>query len=355
MSTPVVAELLLRGAAASLALALALHWSLAGRQWTGALCGLFGVAIGAYMLVSTPATTALLAPVGPPLYLLATFAGVFLWWFLLSLFDDAFRFRAWYWIPFAVLCATLPFRDYLVDTDLPNEWVNTVHQALTLAMLAHGLYLALRDLGGDLVEPRRRFRIAFTVVTVATGVVIALGELLADPADVPAAIWLVHAATLFALTAAFATWGLRARDGLLPAATASAGVVRDLDAADRADLERLDAHMDEGAWRRSGLTIRALAADLGLPEHRLRRLINRGLGYRNFAAFLNRYRVEEAKRRLAAVGDARTPVLTIALDLGYGSIGPFNRAFKTATGRTPTDFRAEMLGGSGKSLPKNGK
>ena len=35
------------------------------------------------------------------------------------------------------------------------------------------------------------------------------------------------------------------------------------------------------------------------------------------------------------------PVLTLALDAGFQSIGPFNRAFKAATGRTPTEFRKE--------------
>jgi AraC-like DNA-binding protein len=32
-------------------------------------------------------------------------------------------------------------------------------------------------------------------------------------------------------------------------------------------------------------------------------------------------------------------VLTIALDCGYGSIGPFNRAFKARFGVTPSQFR----------------
>jgi AraC-like DNA-binding protein len=35
----------------------------------------------------------------------------------------------------------------------------------------------------------------------------------------------------------------------------------------------------------------------------------------------------------------RDPILSIALGLGLGSIGPFNRAFKAATGLTPTAFR----------------
>jgi AraC-like DNA-binding protein len=37
------------------------------------------------------------------------------------------------------------------------------------------------------------------------------------------------------------------------------------------------------------------------------------------------------------------PVLTIALDAGFQSIGPFNRAFKADTGLTPTEFRRDAL------------
>jgi AraC-like DNA-binding protein len=76
-----------------------------------------------------------------------------------------------------------------------------------------------------------------------------------------------------------------------------------------------------------------LAEKLSYPEHQLRRLINGYLGYRNFSAFLNSH-----------PDRARTPVLTIALDLGYGSLGPFNRAFKMETGMTPTDYRHRNLG-----------
>jgi AraC-like DNA-binding protein len=36
-------------------------------------------------------------------------------------------------------------------------------------------------------------------------------------------------------------------------------------------------------------------------------------------------------------------VLTIAMDAGFQSIGPFNRAFKAETGMTPTEFRREAL------------
>ena len=105
-------------------------------------------------------------------------------------------------------------------------------------------------------------------------------------------------------------------------------------------LEIVDA---QKAYREDGLTIGALADKARIPEHRLRRLINQGLGFRNYAAFLNTRRLAEAKTLLADAAQARTPILTLALGLGYGSIGPFNRAFKEETGQTPSEWRAEKL------------
>lgn len=109
-------------------------------------------------------------------------------------------------------------------------------------------------------------------------------------------------------------------------------------------LRRLDHLMTvERTYRQEGLAIGALAARLDVPERRLRQAINEGLGYRNFNAFLNRYRIEDAKLALSDLTQREVPVLTIAMDAGFQSIGPFNRAFKAETGVTPTEFRREAL------------
>ena len=110
--------------------------------------------------------------------------------------------------------------------------------------------------------------------------------------------------------------------------------------------------MEDGrAYREDTLSIASLSQSLGVQEYRLRRLINGQLGHRNFSAFVNGYRLAEATAALADPSQAEVPILTIALDAGFGSIGPFNRAFKAHTGLTPTEYRRAHLGGAEDALP----
>jgi AraC-like DNA-binding protein len=110
-----------------------------------------------------------------------------------------------------------------------------------------------------------------------------------------------------------------------------------------ADQRLVDALMrlmaDERIYRHDNVTIGTLATKLAIPEYKLRRLINQRLGYRNFNVFLNNHRIEEAKAALADPSQAEVPVITIAMDAGFQSLGPFNRAFKATTGVTPTEYR----------------
>lgn len=117
-----------------------------------------------------------------------------------------------------------------------------------------------------------------------------------------------------------------------------------LAAPERAVLDRREAALAAGVWREEGLTVGTLAGKLGTAEHGLRRVINMGLGHRNFAAFLNEYRIGAAIAILADPAQADRPVQAIAFDLGYGSPGPFNRAFRAATGTSPSASRAAEAG-----------
>lgn len=119
------------------------------------------------------------------------------------------------------------------------------------------------------------------------------------------------------------------------------------DPADDRLAEALDhAMLNERLYRGEALTIASLAAHLKVPEYRLRRVINQRLGHRNFNAFVNAWRLQDTFDALADPRHRDRPVLTIALDAGFQSIGPFNRAFKAATGLTPSEFRQQKLADS---------
>lgn len=113
-----------------------------------------------------------------------------------------------------------------------------------------------------------------------------------------------------------------------------------LDVADERLARALEQALSaERVYRDPTLSVAGLAARLAVPEYRLRRHINGRLGARHFTAFLNGYRLAEARAALADPAQRHLPVLTLALEAGFGSIGPFNRAFKADTGLTPTEFR----------------
>jgi AraC-like DNA-binding protein len=58
-----------------------------------------------------------------------------------------------------------------------------------------------------------------------------------------------------------------------------------------------------------------------------------------FTEFVNRQRIERAKRRLL---DPAERITEIAYDIGYQSLSQFNRSFLRIVGESPTQFRKRM-------------
>jgi AraC-like DNA-binding protein len=111
---------------------------------------------------------------------------------------------------------------------------------------------------------------------------------------------------------------------------------------DQETLDKLQSLMTGKAlYRDANLAVSMLASELGVQEKRLRELINGRLGHKNFPSFVNAYRLEEVRQRLADARHDRLPILTLALEAGFGSIVVFNRAFKERFAMTPTQFRAQ--------------
>ena len=93
--------------------------------------------------------------------------------------------------------------------------------------------------------------------------------------------------------------------------------------------QHVDAHLDEP------LRIGEIAAQFGLSSRTLSRRFESATGH-GPQAYLQHTRVHHAKRLLETTGD---PVDDIRSRVGYQDSGAFRRAFKQATGRTPSEYR----------------
>ncbi|HEV2185885.1 MAG TPA: helix-turn-helix domain-containing protein [Stellaceae bacterium] len=339
----------LRGGGIAVLLMLALFgWRDARHVAAGRYHALFMLCGASYLVESAPGL-ALIQPawIIPLRVLSVATPAVFQLW-ASAAFDDSFRPSWFAWLPTAAMAALAAWA-IAMDRWLPWRIVN----GAALVLVAFGIWQVLGGRAGDLVEGRRRFRL---VLAITAGLSIAgftvLGTISSAQARTLGSF--ACAGIVFALAATSATLrlGLRAQPEFAgePVAVTDlpldplAGAAVTIDPEERAWLDRLRQVMEtERAYREGGFGIAALAARLSLPEYRLRRLINQRLGHRNFSSFINGYRLAETIAALSDPGQLQVPVLTIALDAGFQSLGPFNRAFKAQTGMTPTDFRREYM------------
>ena len=307
--------------------------------------------IAAYVVESAPGFGALDLGWRLPIHVVNSGAAAAFWMTTGAIFVDQFRPR-WYhalgWLALTALG--------VIEMFSRSIFVGAVHSALSLFCVLLGIWHALAGRATDLVEGRRRLRIVSAVATALYTVLIIAsdwlwpGGLSAAPLSLANAIGLITLIFLFAALSSLPS----TTEQLIPAA-ARAGSTQSLknDATassptgpDAALIEALRKLIDHGkVYREQDLSIASLSQKLDIPEYRLRRLINQQLGHRNFSAFINGYRLAEAETALSDPGQADVPILTIALDAGFGSIGPFNRAFKAHTGLTPSEYRRARFDG----------
>jgi AraC-like DNA-binding protein len=226
-----------------------------------------------------------------------------------------------------------------------NRVTGIIFRIGMLAFAAAGLWAAWRGRGGDLVEGRRILRPRIVAAVGGYVIIIAFTEIAVFNAAAPRWIIGIVGSSIVFITLLFcaAMFGMRQADLFGPVAAAKS--FSNKPPTDDPLADKLSAYMQaEMAWRDEGLSIAELAARLGEQEYRLRRVINGQLGHRNFAAFLNGYRLAEVKAALTDVTQREVPIITIALDAGFGSLGPFNRAFREAEGITPSEYRLRNTG-----------
>jgi AraC-like DNA-binding protein len=290
---------------------------------------------------------------GASLIAIATANIVVFWLFTRAVFDDAFEVRPSHFAVWLAVAGVSFANCLLAGASMTWPYlIGAGLNILSLAFIALAIAQTIATWSGDLVEGRRRLRAFVVTVAAAYGVFNALSQLAGQAGPPSPTVSAANAAILLVVVAVIALSLTRlAGDDLFAAAAAPALAAEkaapETSLAERNLVDALNALMiEQRVYREEGLSIGVLASKLGVPEYRLRRLINGQLGYRNFSAFLNGYRIEEARAALADPSQAEVPVTTIALDAGFQSIGPFNRAFKVSTGVTPSEYRRARLAGA---------
>jgi len=273
------------------------------------------------------------------------FAGVFqslipalTLYFVWSIFEDGRPLPKPIW---GLMIIDVGLSMWVAASSFSNPILAGVSQLLKLglAVLAVGVVWQGRD--NDLVEMRAKVRMWFVGAFVTTVLAVALKEFFylfhtAEPR-------LLGLAWMFVLSLVGNIAFFKMNPGMRLVEEVSVAPI-DSNLSDPL-VEQLTHRMkEERLYADHDLRVSTLASLMGLPEYQLRRKINQTLGFRNFNQFVNQYRISEAGERL--LSEPRTPVLTIALDVGFRSISSFNTAFDRQFGVSPTVYRAQRLSDS---------
>ncbi len=280
--------------------------------------------------------------------------------FAFSLFQDYRQIPRWFLALFGLQLALEPFSHfYIYEWAGPMDFTQWDHvlfmytpRILQIMFVLSTIYWIVAGWQADLLERRRLLRWVFLGYQASTNIFASVMYVWVIPQDQTIAyhfhvsMLTLNTAFLFALVAL----SYRPDISLLTQPSAAKQETTPLRPEKADDFEgdwRVfeSKFLGEHLYRKAGLNIASLAAELGIPEYRLRRLINEKLGYRNFNALLHEHRLREATDALGDPSKADLPVLTIALEAGYQSINPFNRAFRDLHGMTPTAYRQAALNG----------
>ena len=248
-----------------------------GRLTLARLGAAFALGTAAYALTSAAGYPTIAGAWSMPLLALSAGNNVVFWAFSAALFDDGFRLRWWHAALWLLLVAG-GFAMCLSPTP-------PLGLALTLSSLVFGalaMIPAISTWRVDLVERRRRIRLFVVVASSLYIGVTALAQLAGMQHTAPAEGSLAGAVGLLLISSVVAFSLVRVgHDTLFPmldepaeSAPPTVSPARD-SGPDQGLLAALGRLMTaERAYRQDGLTIGTLASQLGLPEYRLRRLID---------------------------------------------------------------------------------
>jgi AraC-like DNA-binding protein len=296
-------------------------------------------------------------------YMVESAAPAFFWMSCRLIFQEGYRLPR-IGLVIAIYSFTAPVLKHLIVLllDTTPGWVEflgrEVQQYCEYALVIMGMLTLFRGQDDDLVESRRRLRWAIMgasglslgwaifsfnlhfgsatsrILAIDISILIIIWSLFKGRSD----IWgidsfIVKTASLDGIKELKAT----SDDNQVGDVSMEDAITLSEEGKESEELVQVKAIMTQGFYRQEKLTLRDLAVELGLPEYKVRRVINKELGYRNFNEFINEYRINEAALRLLA--EPETPISNIALDVGYRTLSSFNRAFRKEKETTPTAYR----------------
>ena len=109
-------------------------------------------------------------------------------------------------------------------------------------------------------------------------------------------------------------------------------------------LEKLLVFMEEEKpYLASNITLPQLASQFQTNPNYLSQVINEKLN-QNLYDFINMYRVEEFKKRLANEDALNYSLFGLAQNCGFSSKSSFHEVFKKHTGQTPSEYQSNLFG-----------
>lgn len=270
------------------------------------------------------------------LFLLASLTPLFIVIFVWLAFEEQAIIPNWAWILMPVYIATEAYAHYQFGSTGEHLFLSKVLQVIGILLTLFALCILWNGRDEDLVETRTKLRLwAIGGIALLTFLILFLRLVTAHL--VPEGLVLFTALAILTLTFSINIAILKMNPS---AQMVMHGKPQLADTQDPHIDSLLDRMQSERLYADHDLRVAKLADLIGLPEHSLRKKINKQLGYRNFNQFVNRYRIEEAGQRLHQ--EPSIPVLSVALDVGFRSISSFNTAFQNQFGMSPTEFRRQL-------------
>jgi AraC-like DNA-binding protein len=106
-------------------------------------------------------------------------------------------------------------------------------------------------------------------------------------------------------------------------------------------ISKLQSYVEEQeCYKNTSVKISDLAKELKITPHKLSQLLNDNFG-KSFAAFMNSYRIREAKKMLEKRKELTLEA--IGFEAGFSSKSNFYATFKKEVGKTPSQYQQEFL------------